>query len=148
MSLATTTSLTGSLAVLMTNLVALEEHVNDGVRVFKWRPRVPDPPCIWNWLDMSPWEQRDTGRQRDTFRVIAVLAIRHTDSQIEMDQLTGYIDDFRDVVDRALYTHAPLGAKFGRRLGVRMAVQQFGENQYLSAEFPMEFQLDREISAT
>jgi hypothetical protein len=149
MSLATTNALTGSLATLMDNLVELEKEIDPRLAVTKWRPRKPSSPFnLWNWMDLSPWQQMDTARQRDTIRLVAVIALPHTDAQNEMDDICEFIDLFRDVIDRALYTGAPLGAKEAHRVGMRLSEQTFGTNTYLSAEFPMEFKLDREIPRT
>jgi len=148
MSLATTTRLVRTLKELMANLTEVERHVHEDLSVYTWRPNVPLVPCIWNWLDQAPWEQMDLGRQRDNFTVIAVLAVAHGDNQETMDVLTDYVDAFRETIDPALFTSAPLGCKEAHRLGMRMAEQTFGgENgtSYLSVEFPLLCKMDRHI---
>ena len=130
---------------LMDNWVALLGNVHHDLRVYRWRPRNPDVPCIWNWLVDGPLQQIDTTRQRDSFAISSFVVVRHTDAEDEMEKLETYTDAFREVVDTALYSKLPLGAKWAMRQTTRFRAQRFNQVDYLSAEFPMVFQVDRHI---
>lgn len=132
-----------SLGALMDNWVALLGHVHQDLRVYRWRPRVPDDPCIWNWLTDGPLRQIDTARQRDSFAVSCWIVVKYTDVDDEMVKLETYVDAFRDVVDRALYSKLPLGAKWAMRQTLRFRSVNFNQTAYLAAESPMVFQIDR-----
>ena len=132
-----------SLSSLMNNWVELLGHVHPDLRVYRWRPRVPDTPCIWNWLTDGPLRQVDTARQRDAFAITTSIVVQHTDADDEMIKLEEYVDAFRDVVDRALYAKLPLGAKWAMRQTLRFRAVNFNTVAYLAAESPMVFQIDR-----
>lgn len=142
---ASATALVGTLRELMDNWTNLLMTVHDDLRVYRWRPRVPETPCIYNWLNDGPLIQMDTGRQRDSFAISTFILIAHTDDEDEMWKIEDYVDAFRDVVDRELYARAPCGAKWAQRQTTRFRAVPFGQVPYLGAEFPMVFQLDRMI---
>ena len=135
----------GTLKDLMDNWCELLENVHPDLRVYRWRPRVPDDPCIWNWLNDGRLTQVDTTRQRDSFAISTMVVIKHTDAEDEMIKLEEYVDAFRDVVDSALYSKLPLGAKWAMRETTRFRAVTFNQVSYLAAEFPMVFQVDRHI---
>lgn len=150
MSIATAPNLTGSLAITMTNLFELEQNVHTDLRVYRWRPRVPDLPCLWNWIPDAPFEQRDTGRFRDNVTILAQIGIRHTDIDEEMAALEEYADAFRYLVDPALNSHRPLGGQRAWRMNMRLLGMDFGAGEgaipVLVVEFPIQVQLDRMIN--
>lgn len=152
MSQASASALTGSLQVIMNNLVDLErrvsESVNDELRVYMWRPRQPDLPCVWNWIAGAPFEQRDLGRHRDNLLINSYISIRHTDEQQEMDTLMRYVDAFRDVVDRELFAQRPLGGQRAMRSGLSMMEERFNDVPTLSVQLPIVVQVDRMIYAS
>jgi len=149
-SIASTPVLEASLGTVMTHLIALEEKVHDDLHVYRWRPRVPDLPCLWNWIPDAPFEQRDTGRFRDNVTITAQIGIRHSDVDEEMAALEEYADAFRFLIDPALHTIHPLGAKWAKRQTMRLLGVTFGEGEgaipVLVIEFPILVQLDRMIS--
>jgi hypothetical protein len=150
-TIASTEYLTGSLATVMSRLVELEKQVHDELRVYRWPPRVPDLPCIWNTMPSAPFEQRDTGRFRDNLNISVRVGIRHTDVDEQMAKLEEYADAFRFVIDPALWTHNPLGAKWAIRQDMRIIPVTFGADpevlHVIALEFPIQVQLDRMIPA-
>lgn len=148
MSTASAPVLTGSLQVVMNNLVELEKQVHEDLRVYMWRPRQPDLPCIWNWLPNASLEQRDLGRHRDNLTIWAYVSTRHTDVELEMDRLMEYVDAFRDVIDRALFTPRPLGGQRAMRSGLSMTQETFNDVPTLSVQLPIAVQVDRMIYAS
>lgn len=148
MSLASAPALTGSLQVIMNNLLELEKNVHEDLRAYMWRPRQADLPCIWNWLPNGSLEQRDLGRHRDNLVIHAHISIRHGDEQEEMDRLMVYTDSFRDVVDRALFAQRPLGAQRAMRSGLMMQEHRFNDVPTLTVQFPIAVQVDRMIYAS
>jgi hypothetical protein len=143
MSLATAPALTGSFKVIMTNLWEMEKRVHEDLRVFMWRPPLPDAPCIWNWMPNAPLSIVDQAKWRDTITVVATVAIAHTDVEVEMDRLMTYVDAFRDVVDKELYAKRPLAAHRAKRAGMNMSNPTFGGVAYLGVEFPLVIEVDR-----
>jgi hypothetical protein len=129
----------------MDNYVELLGTVHSDLRVYRWRPRVPDDPCIWNWLSEGVVQQMDTGRIRDSLAITTYVVVKHTDADDEMIKLEEYVDAFRNTIDQELYAKAPLGAKWAQRQTMRFRAQTFNNVAYLSAEFPMVFQIDRMI---
>jgi hypothetical protein len=151
-TIASAPELTGSLTTVMTNLVATEQAVHPDLRVYRWRPRVPDLPCMWNWIPTAPFEQRDTARWRDNVTIQVQIGIRHTDVDDEMAKLEEYADAFREVMDAALHTMHPLGAVWAKREGMRLLGVEFGSGEnaipVLVVEFPILVRLDRMIPAS
>lgn len=142
---------TGSLTLLMDELVGLEETVHEDLAVYRWRPRSPDLEggMIWNDLGQSPFNVMDVRRWRDTINLIVSVGIRHTDVDEEMNRLEVYADAFRDVVDDALWNSQPLNntTKRAHRTGMRMKQEQFNNIPVLALEFQFEMWLDRQIVA-
>lgn len=132
----------------MNNLVDLEKEVHDDLRVYMWRPRQPDLPCIWNWLPNSTFEQRDLGRHRDNLSIHAYISIRHSDEQEEMDRLMLYTDAFRDTVDPALFAQRPLGGQRAMRSGLALMEERFNDVPTLTVQLPIAVQVDRMIFAS
>ena len=149
MSIASTPTLVGSLRAMMDNLVELERHVHPDLRPYRWRPRLPDLPCLWNWIPDAPFEQRDLGRVRDNVTVVPTIGVRHTDVDHEMALVEEYADAFRALIDPALNTKHPLGAQWAKRQTMRMAGVTIGAGDgaipVLVVEFPILVQLDRMI---
>lgn len=145
MGKASTAALTGSLAFMMDKLVELEQDVHSDLRVYRYRPRTPDLPCLWNWIQSAPFELMDQQRFRDNITVLTQIGIAHTDVDEEMAKLEEYADAFRTVIDPALHTIRPLGAKWAKRDDMRMVSVDFGELGVLAVEFPILIQLDRQI---
>lgn len=148
MSRATEAALTGSFQVVMNNLVKLEELLDDSLRVYMWRPRQPDLPCIWNWLPSATFEQKDLGRHRDILALHTYISIRHSDAQEEMDKLMGYVDSFRELIDQELFGPRPLGGQRAMRTGFGLEEFRFNDVPTLSARFQIQIQIDRMIFAS
>lgn len=137
---------TGSLRALMDELVKLEQTVHDELRVYRWQPvDLVDPPALFNWLAPSSFEIRDQSRWRDNVSILARIAVRHGDQ--DMEDLEKYADAFRDVMDDAFYNFAPVGGKstWAERSSMQMTTIEFNTIPFLAIEFPLSFRLDRRI---
>lgn len=137
---------TGSLRALMDELVKLEETVSDELRVYRWQPiDLLDPPALFNWLSPSSFEIRDQSRWRDNVSILARIAVRHGDQ--DMEDLEKYADAFRDVMDDAFYNWSPVGGQsiWAERTSMQMIPLEFNTVPFLAIEFPLSFRLDRRI---
>ena len=147
MSIATSDTRTGSLAVLMDNLVSLEKEIDPRLKVYRWQPRNIEPPAIWNWMLPGGYENKDLQRHRDNLVISVRLGINHTDVDSEMALLEEMIDKVRDTIDPALWAPRPLGAVRAQRTDIRSALWEFWEGiPMLGAEFPIAFAVDRNFS--
>lgn len=149
----------GSLTLLMQEVVALEELVNvelddpsydsiEKLRVYEWRPQTIQLPAIYNWTGAtSPYERRTVAHGRDELSLLIRVVVRHTDSAVEMRRLTSYIDALRHVVDRELAHGQPLGGypQKADRTGMRLIEDKFNQVVALGAEFPISVSMDRVV---
>lgn len=137
--------LTGSMRTLITNVTEMEKRVSDELFVYPWRPPAPEPMCIYNWLQPSPFQLIDQVKHRDVVNLVATLAFRHTDMPIEMARAMDFVDVFREVIDTELYTKTPCGAHWAQRQSMQTSSPTFGAVQYLGFDFGITFHLDRMI---
>lgn len=146
MSIASRTTLTGSLHELMNGILEIEGQVDDALTLYRWRPRTPQLPAIWHWIQPSRLTQEDTARFRDNLLITTTIGIPHGDENEVMADLERYSDEYRDVIDKALHTKAPLGAKWAKRQSMNTSITTFGDQmQVFGIDFPIEYQLDRFI---
>jgi hypothetical protein len=130
----------------MDELIRLEETVHEDLRIYRWQPPdLVDPPALFNWMGESPFEIRDQARWRDNISIMARIAVRHGEQ--DMEDLETFSDAFRDVMDDALYNWTPLGARatWAERSSMRMISIEFNGIPFLAVEFPLSFRLDRRI---
>lgn len=134
---------TDSIYEVLAHLVALENKIDPEIRVYMFRPDVPNVPCIWNELQSSSFEIIDQSRWRDTLSVVVTLVVQHSDVNIEQMKLLKYVDNFRRVVDLGLYGKLPLGATRAKRLGMQNSYPSFSGVSYLGMEFALQIEVDR-----
>lgn len=139
--------MTESLELIMERLVDLEREIDPRVNVSEWRPRQPDFPALWNWLSDAPIGMTSNVNFRETFTILVQFAVRPTDSREEHRILSEIAENLRQVVDPALHTIHPLGAKRAIRRNLRTAYYRFGSGEQqvtvLGMEAPIEIEIDR-----
>lgn len=149
---------TGSIKVLMNELVALEKQVSPDLMSYRWQPNVAELPAIWNWVMPSPLEQKDQFRWRDEINIVAHVGIKHSDNETEMEALEEYADLFRDRIDQAFALGKMIQGYKGPLNGA--ATKATRQNMIgpisidmngipvLAFQFMLVFELDRRISPT
>ena len=134
----------------MDKLIALEKTVSDDLRVYRYQPaELPDLPAIWNWVGGGTFSIVDQMRWRDQVEILVRLGLQHTDVDQDMEKIETYTDDFREVIDDALYNIkvGPLqgAAVRGSRTAFRNIGIAFNDIPVLCMEFPITFDIDRRI---
>jgi hypothetical protein len=135
----------------MDGLFALEEEfalVHPELRVYRWRDSAMQVPCIWNWLQNSPLEQRDLSRWRDTLFVAVHIGDTWASTEASMERLETWSDSFREVIDPALDQAGPVGAnayKVSRRDMGTFVEDLGGGLLVFGFRFVIEAWLDRHI---
>lgn len=136
----------GSLRWIMDEVVEMERAVHPDLTVFRWQPRRPQLPGIWNWINNAPFEQRDLARWRDNIELLVRVGIQHNDVDEEMAQLEEYADALRETIDRYLAQDGdPFnGAVYkAQRTGMRTVGLDTGDVLVLAVEFPILLWVDR-----
>ena len=143
--------MTDSFSLVLERLVDLEREIDDRLNVYEWRPRQPDFPALWNFLNDAPLGMTSNVNFRETFTFLVQFAVRPTDGREEHRVLSEIAENLRQVVDPALHTIHPLGAKRAIRRNMRTAFYRFGsgEQQFtvLGMEAPIEIEIDRLLPA-
>jgi hypothetical protein len=143
----------GSLRFLMDKLYDLEQTIfpeDTGVRCYRWQPvDSVDLPAMWNWMTDSPFEQYDQMRWKDHFNILVRIGIFHNEVDQDMALIEDLTDQFRLVIDSALYKLdvGPLqGAAYkAERLAMRNVGIEIGGVPVFTMEFPIVFHVARTI---
>jgi hypothetical protein len=142
------------LVSLMSGYLSLLGTVNDSLpedytplSIYRWRPRNPDWPGIYNWIfTPGTFQQTDLARWVDFLDVATRIMVYPTDEYEESDALEVYADAFRNVVDFGFRSNngMPLGgvATEAHRTGMRIITDTW-DREYLGIEFPIRFKLAR-----
>lgn len=135
-----------SLSETMDLLVELENTVHADLTVVRWRPRANiELPALYNWFDPSEAEFKDQAKRRDTLRLVAIVAVEHSDDDEEMAKVEVYADAFRQTIDAAFNERGgPLsGARRAERNNMQLLVDDFAGVNALCIGFELEIWLDR-----
>jgi hypothetical protein len=139
---------------MMNGYMTLLNSVNDSLPedytplgVYRWRPRNPEPPFIYNWQYVpGTFVQTDLARWVDWIELGTRIMVYPTDEYEESDSLENYADAFRNVIDFGFRSNngMPLGgmATEAHRTGMRIVTDTW-ERELLGIEFPVRFKLAR-----
>jgi hypothetical protein len=142
----------GSFRFLMDKLYELEQTIYppDTVRCYRWQPvDSVDLPAMWNWVSEAPFRQYDQMRWIDDIEILVRVGIFHNEVDQDMALIEDLSDQFRFVVDSALYKLevGPLqGAAYkAERTDMRNVGIELGGTPVFCMEFPIVFHVPRII---
>lgn len=147
-----------SLAILMDEITVCHERFADFseaqgmVRpiVSRWRPDEVDVPAIYNVLNDSPFQDKDTHQVLDWInlgtRVVVAFGLHGSESGM----LEKYFDCYRQIVDPEILrpNARPFSgaAIWANRLTTHSIIDTFGSTRYPGIQFNMRCRLDRFIN--
>ncbi len=138
-----------TLRALMDGVEAVQNTVDDRLRVYRWRPLWPETPALFNWMQPASMERKDTTKVREVIPLITRIAVPHGEPDEEAELLIDDLADaFRAVWDPECQTHGPFGgARHAERKSMAMVLEEFNEVSFLAIEFRTEVWIDRLLPA-